>query len=118
MNNLLTHSISKKIMVLPIIMPRIKINFKMFLILSFAIIITLLGFYIFLISSFSLETYQLQNYQKTIKKLTEENKALEISLVKINTLEKIEPKIQELGFEKIDTIHYLQVLETPILTKK
>jgi hypothetical protein len=56
------------------------------------------------------ESYQLQKYQKKIDELSQENKLLEINSVKVNSLESIHEKVQELGFEKVDKIYYIQVL--------
>lgn len=115
MNNTSTYSISQKVLTLLKIST---LSLRFFWILSIILAISLLAFYIFQISTFVLESYQAQNHQKKMNELLQENKVLEINSVKINSLENIETKIQELGLEKIDKIHYIQVLENPVVTKK
>lgn len=97
---------------------KIKFNLRVFWILSLISIMSFLAFYIFQINAVVSEGYQIQNYQKKINELLKENKLLEINSLKVNSLENIETRIQELGFEKIDRIYYLQVPETPMVTKK
>ncbi|MDI6591539.1 MAG: hypothetical protein QME61_01165 [Patescibacteria group bacterium] len=92
-------------------------NLKSFWILSIISIIALFSFYIFQINSIVSESYQIQNYQKRIKVINQNNEALEINLTQVNSLENIEKQIEELGFEKAGQIHYIRVLESQIVTK-
>lgn len=95
---------------------RLTLNFKIFyLIIPLTIILSI--FYIFQISSVVSESYQVQKYQKKINELAEENKFLEINSIKVNSLENIDGRIQELGFERVGKIHYIQVLEGSVVTK-
>ena len=116
MNNTLTYPISQRLLSLP----RFSyfISLKFWLILSIVLIMSLLAFYIFQITAVISEGYQVQNYQKKISKLSEENKMLEINSTKINSLENIENKIQGLGFERISKTHYIQILENSMVTTK
>lgn len=92
------------------------INIKLLAALGVILIITFLAFYIFQIGKVISQGYQIQNYQKKIDDIAEKNKILEINAVKINSLENIDSKIHSLGFEKIDKINYIQVLEGPVVT--
>jgi len=96
---------------------KLRFNLKIVWILSIFLIITLLVFYIFQIKSVISEGYLLQNYQKKLNKLSQENEILEINLAQVNSLGNIEKEIQKLGFEKIDKVYYIQVLESQIVTK-
>jgi len=116
MNNTLTYPISQRLLSLPKF--SYFISLKFWLILSIALIMSLLAFYIFQITSVISEGYQVQDYQKKISKLSEENKILEINSTKINSLENIENKIQGLGFERINKTHYIQILESSMVTTK
>lgn len=116
MNNTLTYVISQKLLFLPKF-PYL-ITLKFFLILSVTLIISLLAFYIFQITTVISEGYQIQNYQKRLSELSQENKILEINSIKINSLENIDNKIQELGFEKMNNVHYIQILESSVVTTK
>jgi len=63
------------------------------------------------------ENYQIQIYQQKIEKLKNENKNLEINFLKMNSLEEIENKIKDFGFEKNNKIYYLQILENQMVSK-
>lgn len=94
---------------------KLKFNLKLFWIISFILITTLLGFYIFQVNSLTGETYQVQNFQKKINELSVENEILEIKLAKLNSLVNIETLIDKFNFEKVDKIHYIQILESQIV---
>lgn len=94
-----------------------KLNLKMLSILGFILIVFLLGIYIFQVSSLISETYILQNYQKIVAQILEENKILEINFAKTNSLSNITPKIEELGFEKINAVNYIQVVDNSVARK-
>ena len=94
-----------------------KPNLKMLSILGFILIVFLLGIYIFQVSSLISETYILQNYQKIVAQILEENKILEIDFAKTNSLSNITPKIEELGFEKINAVNYIQVVDNSVARK-
>lgn len=94
------------------------LNLKFILILNVIFIILLLGFYIFQTATLISQGYQIQNYQNKLNKISEENKNLEINFMKINSLENIDKKIQELGFERIDKVYYIQILESSVVTTK
>jgi len=96
----------------------LKLSLKTFWILSIILTITLLVFYIFQINLMTKETYLIQEYQKKIGELSRENKILEINLSQQNSLSNIETLIKNLNFEKIDKIHYLQVLEGQVVQNK
>lgn len=96
---------------------KLKINLKLFWILSIISIMTLLAFYIFQVNAIVSESYQIQNYQRKLNAISEQNEILEINSAQVNSLGNIEEQIQELGFEKVDQVHYIQVLKSQIATK-
>ncbi len=96
---------------------RLTLNFRFFYLIFF-LVMPLLVFYIFQISSVVSESYQLQRYQKKIDELSGENKFLEINSVKVNSLESVDIRVQELGFEKIGKIHYIQIPDSSVVIKK
>jgi cell division protein FtsB len=96
---------------------KLRFSLKTFWIFSFVSIIILLAFYIFQINSVTSEGYLLQNYQKKLNQLRQENKILEINLAQLNSLGSVEKQIERLGFEKVDKVFYIQVLENQIVTK-
>ena len=94
---------------------KLKFSLKLFWIISFILIITLLGLYISQVNHLTYETYQLQNSQKKIDELSFENEILEIKLAKLNSLVNIENLIEKFNFEKADKIHYIQISESQIV---
>lgn len=95
-----------------------KPNKKILLTLSFSLIFSLFIFHIYQMNNLVSRTYSLQNYQKTIQNLTQENEKLEMSLAGMGSLGSIEGKISELEFEKISQIHYIQILENSVASAR
>lgn len=110
--NSLTYPLSERLLVLPNIISLI--TFKFLAILTVFSIISFLVFYIFQITTTISEGYQIQSYQKKISNLSQENKNLEVSVAMANSLEDINNKMQELGFEKMTKVYYIQLLETSV----
>lgn len=113
-NNTLAYAIPQRLFSLPKI--SYSINLKFFIILSAIFIILFLAFYIFQIGTVISSGYKIQSYENKIEQISGENKILEINSAKINSLANIDSKIQTLGFEKIDRIHYIQILENSMVT--
>jgi hypothetical protein len=96
---------------------KIKFSWKAFWISSFILIITFIFSYIFQINALAEETYRIQDYQKKISGITQENDILLASSLKQNSLSNIETLIKDFGFERIKKIHYIQVLERQVVTR-
>ena len=111
----LTQSISQRLVVLPKFP---KIGLKFFWILSFISIISLLIFYIFQVNAMIGKIYLIQNYQRKINELSRENKTLGINFYQANSLSTIESLVKNLNFEKVERIHYIQVLESQVVANK
>jgi hypothetical protein len=63
-------------------------------------------------SNFSVkETYQIQNYQKEITRISQENNYLEIELSRLNSLESANLLAGQLDMEKSDKIFYLKAID-------
>lgn len=95
-------------------------NLKIFWALGFIFILFLLVFYVFQINALTSEDYQLQSFQKKVNQFSESNKALKVDLAYMNSLENVESKFdkfQELGFEEIRKIHYIQILDGSVVVK-
>jgi len=102
---------------LPLPRYRLSLNSRFFY-LIFLLLAFLLVFYIFQTSSVVSGSYQVQKYQKKIDELSGENKFLEVNSAKINSLESIDRRVQELGFEKVGKIHYIQLSGSSVVIKK
>lgn len=94
---------------------KLRFNFKLLLMFSLILIISLFGFYIFQVNQLTFENYQIKTSQEKIKELLAENEKFEIQLVKLNSLTSIENLISGFNFEKIDKIHYIQILDSQIV---
>ena len=92
-----------------------KISLKFCWISSLILIISLLVFYIFQLNLLFSQTYLIQNYEKNLEQLSKENATLEINSIQANSLGGIEAQIKELGFEKIENIEYIRVLESTVV---
>ena len=94
---------------------KLRFNLKFLSMFFFILIISLFGFYIFQINRLTSENYQIKTSQEKIKELLTENENSEIQLTKLNSLANIENLISDFNFEKIDKIHYIQILESQIV---
>ncbi|MCD6528132.1 hypothetical protein J7K44_00605, partial [bacterium] len=92
--------------------------FRRLIILNSILIIFLFAFCIFQIISISYETYQVVNYEKRIKELSQENKELEILLSQKSSLKDLESKAKNLGFEPINKIYYVRIFEGEVAKKE
>ena len=96
---------------------KIKFSWKIFWALSFILIFSLLAFYIIQVNSLARETYQIQNYQQEIEKLSQENENLLSNTLKLSSLSNIEALVNNSGFEKAQKIHYIQVQGKQVVTR-
>ena len=60
-------------------------------------------------------SYLIQNYQQQIDTLSKENKILEADFAKTNFILAINQKTQEMSFEKVKEVKYVQILEASAL---
>lgn len=95
---------------------KIKFSWKTLWTLSFILIISLLISYIYQINALAEETYRIQNYQKKTNQISQENDSLLANSLKQNSLSNIEALIKDSGFERVQKIHYIQVLERQVVT--
>jgi len=105
---------------LPISIPLIsnwKVGVKIFWILSFILITALLIFYIFQVNAMISENYLSKSYERKLNEIVKDSKNLEINFSQVNSLKNIETLAKDLNFEKVDKIHYIQVLEGQVVTK-
>ena len=94
---------------------KLKFNLKFLWIFSSLFIISLFVFYIFQFNYLTSENYQIKKSQEKIEELSDENESLEIQLTKLNSLTSLENLISSQNFEKIDKIHYIQILDSQMV---
>jgi len=87
-----------------------KLNLKIFWLLNILLIFSFLIFYIVQVNIIFLKTNLIQKYEKKLDEITKENKDLKISLVQTDYSKDIEDQINELGFEKISNIQYINFI--------
>jgi len=88
-----------------------KINWKVYCFVGFLMIFSLSVFYVFCINNMTSGTYLIKDYQKKINILSEENKNLEQEFAKTSFMGTIGFKTQEMSFEKVKEVKYIQILE-------
>jgi predicted membrane protein len=99
-----------------LILPRI--NWKIIFILEVMVISFLLIFCVFEINELTKGAYLIKDYEKEIINLSRENKNLEMSLARTNFMATIGEKTQQLGFEKVKEVKYIQILENSVAAVK
>jgi hypothetical protein len=87
-----------------------RVNWKAFIALGFCAVLSLSVLYVFQINRMVQGSYLTKSYQKQINDLIQVNKNLEINLAQISYLENIQNKTQELNFQKVEKIKYVQIL--------
>ncbi len=95
-------------------LPKVKINFKLVLLLGFCLVLFLSVLYIFQVNRTVESGYLTRNYQSTLAKLIQKNKNLEVNLSKISYIENIEAKAVEMNFQRVSKIQYIQVLDSSL----
>jgi len=96
---------------------RLNLALKLFWILLFISIISLLVLYIFQVNSFTYENYLLKNQERKLTEIKKEKEVLEINFSRANSLVNMETYFQNQDFEKANQVKYIQILETSVVTK-
>jgi len=93
---------------------------KPFKILSFISITFLFLLYIFQVSDLTQKIYLNKDYQKRLKRLSEENEVLVISLSKSDSLNNIENYLIRGNFVRANPgqVKYIKILEGTVVTTK
>ena len=69
----------------------------------------LLVFYVWQINDLARSSYTVNNYEKQISKLSDENKSLQVSFAESSFLGQAIEKIQALNFQKTTSVKYIQI---------
>ena len=83
-------------------------NLKIVWIFTFISFILIVSFCIFQIGRMISEQYLVQNLERKISEISQENKFMEISFLGKNSLHKMEGLVEETQFEKMESVHYIQ----------
>lgn len=90
------------------------INWKPVCIVGFFIIVALLVFYAWQVNGLIEGSYLIKNYEKDIMRFSEENKKLQISFAESSFLGEALVKIQQLNFQKVTSVKYIQMPESQV----
>lgn len=88
-----------------------KINWKVYCICTLLLSVLLGVFYVIQINHMIYGSYIVKGYQKQIDTLTEESKVLEADFARTSFMGTIGQKTQQMSFEKVKTVKYVQILE-------
>lgn len=94
-----------------------RFSLKSFLTLGFISIILLSIIYIFQVNFLAYQIHTLENYEKQIIQLSEENKILEINFSKASSLDNIENYLSNQNFQKINQIKYIRATNDTEIAK-
>jgi len=94
------------------------INWKLICFSGFFILFSLLVFYVWQISDLTKGSYLVDNYEKQINILSQENKELQISFAENSFLGQVLEKIHVLKFQKILSVKYIQIPNNLLVTVK
>ncbi len=95
-----------------------KINWKAYCLCAFLIALCLAIFYVLEVNQMIKGSYLVKGYQKQIDNLLEENRTLERGFAKTSFMGAIGEKTQEMSFEKVKEIKYIQILEASAFNPK
>lgn len=95
-----------------------KLNFKIFAVLSCTLALFLLFSYIIQYVAIVKAGYLIKDSEKRIEALYQENKNLEINFAQTTSLENIREIAQILGYQKVESIRYIKVLDSSFATTK
>ena len=91
-----------------------RINWKFYMVLGFCLVFMLSILYVLQINGMIAGSYMIKDYQKQINSLITTNKNLEVNLAQISYLENIQKKTEEMNFELVQTIKYIQILDNSL----
>jgi len=95
-----------------------KFNTKALGTAGFAVVLALIGFYIFQISSVTQMSFTVVDYEKRIDQLDKEFKSLQLNFSDASSLSGLEEALMARGYEKVGKINYIQVLDTAVAANK
>lgn len=90
---------------------------RAFIVLLSILVFLLSALYMFQVNEMALENYKIQICQEELQRIAQQNEVLETSFVKTRSLGNLESLVQDLNFESIDQIHYILVVESPVVSK-
>lgn len=96
----------------------LNINWKLYYIFSFIIILSLAAFYVIQINNMTHGSYLIKDHQREINALLEENKDLEMNFARADIMEGVREKAEAMSFTRVKEVKYVQILETSLAEAK
>jgi|GEM_PF-1532539 len=94
-----------------------RLSMRAFWVFTFITVLSLFLISVFQLNKYIEESYLVQNYEKEVEGLNQENKLLEIKSSQVNSFVNIDDFIKSKSFEKTAKIEYIKVLEGTALAK-
>lgn len=94
-----------------------KLNLKKAALIGALVIVFLTGFYIFQVNAITQASFNIANYDKDLANLQKELKNLQLNFSGLSSLSNLEVLLVSRGYEKVDKIQYIQVLESTVAQK-
>jgi len=94
-----------------------KLSFRAFCLAGFSLIISLIGLYVFQISSVTQASFTVANYEEQIAYMDKESKNLQLNFSNVSSLSGLEEALVAKGYEKVGKINYIQMLEGAVVAK-
>ncbi len=92
-------------------------NLKFVWLIFFILGAFLVGFYIFQVGALSQEKYLIKDYEEKMNFLSKNNRFLDISFSKMNSLSNIENYLKDKNFVKTNGVKYIRILEGSVVAK-
>lgn len=96
---------------------RLNASLKSLWILMFFATVALVLFSIIQINTYTKELYSIKNFELKIQQLAQENRVLEASFAKANSLKNIGSYAQNQVFQKAGNVEYIKVLDATVLAR-
>ena len=93
------------------------LNINSLFVLSLILGLFVLINYIFQVGALSKDIYLLDNYQRKLTKLLENNNSLDINFSKVNSLSNIEDYLLKGNFVKANHVKYIQIIGSSVASK-
>jgi cytoskeletal protein RodZ len=96
---------------------KLTVPLKLLAVFTFVLMVALLISCVFQLNKYTAGYFTLQDYQQKLDRLTEENRGLEVQFSSSDSLNRVFSYAGGDGFEKVDQVDYIQLLDGTALAK-
>jgi cell division protein FtsL len=90
-------------------------NVRIFLLIMLFVVCSA---YVWQINSVATQGYYLKDLDKKLEILEKRNDHLQVEATQLKSLSRVEEEVKNLGLVKIDTVHYLTVVDSSVAFKR